>query len=173
MAGTDAPGRPGSPIRATDDEALALARTLSRERVGALGTLDRGHPAVSRVALIVADGTPVLLTSDLSQHSRAMDADGRVSLLLGTSPGKGDPLAFPRITLFGTVAGVERGSCEHAALRTAWLAEHPKAFYVDFDDFRFHRLAVARASLNGGFGRAYELTDKEWAAALESDGPPG
>ena len=157
-----------SPIRETDGAALALAADLSRERIGALGVLDpSGYPAVSRVTVIVEGGAPVVLVSDLSHHTRAMRDDPRVSLLLGTAPPKGDPLAHPRITLTGDALPVERGTERHGALREAWLAAHPKAaLYVDFGDFRFWRIGVARASLNGGFGRAYELTGAEWRAAV-------
>src|SRR3546814_15139200 len=39
------------------------------------------------------------------------------------------------------------------------LFRSPKAaLYVDFPDFSFWRLEIARASLNGGFGRAYAMT---------------
>ena len=153
-----------SPFRPVDAAALALVRDLARETLGALATLDpTGHPAVSRVAVIVRGGAPVVLASDLSHHTRAMRADPRVSLLLGTPPSRGDPLAHPRVTAFGEASMVERGD-EHGALRGAWLAAHPKAaLYVDFADFHFWRIAVTRASLNGGFGRAHELTGEEWA----------
>ena len=164
-----------SPIRPTDGAALTLAGELARERIGALGVLDpSGYPAVSRVTVIVADGAQVVLVSDLSHHTRAMQGDGRVSLLLGTAPTgpnglKGDPLAHPRVTLYGVASPVERGTADHADLRTAWLAAHPKAaLYVDFGDFRFWRIAIARASLNGGFGKAYELTGEEWRGAVAS-----
>ena len=157
-----------SPIRPTDGAALALAADLARQRIGALGVLDpSGYPAVSRVTVIVAKGEPVVLVSDLSHHTRAMDADPRVSLLLGTAPPKGDPLAHPRVTLYGDASAVERGTEDHTRLRETWLAAHPKAaLYIDFGDFRFRRIAVTRASLNGGFGRAYELTGEEWREAV-------
>ena len=154
-----------NPIRETDDEALALARDLAAETLGAIGVLDpaSGFPAVSRATVIVRDGDPVLLVSELSHHTKAMAADPRVSVLLGTAPNKGDPLAFPRVTVFGRALKVERGDPNHAALREAWLAAHPRAaLYIDFLDFHFWRVGVERASLNGGFGKAYELTGEEW-----------
>ena len=159
-----------NPIRETDSEALALARELSREALGALSTIEpeTGFPAGSRIALIFDGGDPVTLVSDLSHHTKAMGADARCSVLLGTPPAKGDPLAFPRVTVFAEAQVIERKSDEHGRLREAWLAAHPKAaLYIDFGDFRFWRLAVTRASLNGGFGKAYELTRREWMNAVE------
>ena len=162
-----------NPIRETDDEALALARTLASETLSALATLDpgTGFPSVSRATTIVEGGAPVVMISDLSHHTRALKADPRCSIMLGTAPEKGDPLAFPRVTVFARGAPVERGTDEHGTLREAWLAAHPKAaLYVDFADFRFWRLKVERASLNGGFGKAYELTAEEWGRACGPEG---
>ena len=48
---------------------------------------------------------------------------------------------------------------EQARAERRYLNRHPKArLYAGFADFAFFRLAVERASLNGGFGKAYHLT---------------
>ena len=158
-------------LRETDDTARRLAKDLIRTaRFGALAAIEpmSGHPLASRVALATdIDGTPVILTSTLSGHTAAILADPRSSLLVG-EPGKGDPLAHARITLFTRARRIERGSDDHARLRRRYLARHPKAeLYVDFGDFAFFRLEMERASLNGGFGKAYELKRKD--LALEGD----
>ncbi|TPV97443.1 MAG: hypothetical protein USCAAHI_03116 [Beijerinckiaceae bacterium] len=42
-----------------------------------------------------------------------------------------------------------------AVLKARFLAKHPKsAFYADFADFSFWRVAMDEAHLNGGFARA-------------------
>lgn len=52
-----------------------------------------------------------------------------------------------------------RGPCPHSR---AILRRHPRSkLYVDFPDFGFFRLNPLRASLNGGFGRAYALTAED------------
>lgn len=149
------------PLLPVDDGARRLARGLLRTaRHGALATLDPadGAPLATRTALATdMDGTPVLLTSTLSAHTQALLADARCSLLVG-EPGKGDPLAHPRLTVTGRAERVTEEDLR-ARLRRRYLARHPKAeLYVDFPDFGFWRLRVARASLNGGFGRAYAMT---------------
>ena len=151
-----------SPIRPTDDEARGLARKLIDDaKFAALGFSEpeSGQPLVSRVAVAVdGGGAVVVLASDLSGHSRALANDPRASLLLG-EPGKGDPLAHPRITVIGVMERIDRASSDHGELRPVWLRRHPKAeLYIDFADFRFYRLRATRALLNGGFGKAYELT---------------
>ena len=146
-------------LREVDDDARRLAGSLLRcERYAALGALEPGTgvPLVSRVAVATSvDGSPIFLISQLSAHFGALEADPRCSLLLGT-PGKGDPLAHPRMTLVGRAVKTEGE--ERARLRARFLARHPKsALYADFGDFAFWRVEMERASLNGGFGKAFEL----------------
>src|SRR3546814_2848329 len=103
------------------------------------------------------DGSLYFLASTLSTHTQALLADPRCSLLVG-EPGKGDPLAHPRLTMTGSAERIGTGDLRER-LKRRYLARHPKAaLYVDFPDFSFWRLELARASLNGGFGRAYAMT---------------
>ncbi|MGR6468749.1 HugZ family pyridoxamine 5'-phosphate oxidase [Rhizobium sp. PAMB 3182] len=155
-----------SVIRETDDEARGLARALLRSAsYAALSVLEpgTGFPFVSRTLVATAtDCAPAILVSALSTHTKALRADGRASLLAG-EPGKGDPLAHPRVTVQCIAEPVERDSPAHATLRRRFLARHPKAaLYIDFPDFSFFRLVPQRASLNGGFGRAYLLEGSEF-----------
>lgn len=155
-----------SVLRDTDDEARTLARTLLRgARSGSLAAIEPesgGFPFVSRVLVgMDVDGVPVILISKLSTHTRALIADSRASLLTG-EPGKGDPLAHPRLTVQCTAEQVTRDSEAHARIRERFVRRHPKSkLYVDFPDFGFFRLRPLRASLNGGFGRAYVLTAED------------
>ncbi len=154
-----------SPIRETDEEARRLARKLLRgARYASLAVIDpqTGFPSVSRALLgIDLDGVPVILVSDLASHTVALKNDARCSILTG-EPGKGDPLAHPRITVFCNAEPVDRQSEDHARIRARFIARHRKAeLYVDFADFRFFRLAPVSAALNGGFGKAYLLSGEE------------
>lgn len=148
------------PVRPTDDDARALGRQLLRgARSGALATLGRdGHPSSSLVSLATdSDGTPLILVSALSSHTGHLEADPRCSLLLAPG-GKGDPLAHARITLKLVARRIARDGAEGERIRRRFLARQPKAaLYVDFGDFSFFALDLQGASLNGGFGRAYEL----------------
>ena len=148
------------PLLPVDDAARRLAGGLLRSaRHGALATLDPGDgaPLATRTGLASdMDGSPVFLTSTLSAHTRALLADPRCSLLVG-EPGKGDPLAHPRLTVTGHAERIAEGDARER-LKRRYLARHPKAaLYVDFPDFGFWRLQVDRASLNAGFGRAYAM----------------
>jgi putative heme iron utilization protein len=63
---------------------------------------------------------------------------------------------------------VDRDSAEHPNAARRYLNRHPKAkLYAALADFSFFELAIERASLNGGFGKAYQLTRTD----LLSEGP--
>jgi putative heme iron utilization protein len=156
-------------IRPTDADAIRLGKTLIRSaRYGAIAVLDpeTGTPLASRVGVATdIDGAPLILISMLSAHTRAIVADPRCSLLLG-EPGKGDALAHPRITLVCRAARLDRGTPEQARAERRYLNRNPKAqLYVGLGDFSIFRLEIERGSLNGGFGKAYDLTPMDLLTA--------
>jgi putative heme iron utilization protein len=158
---------PADVLREVDADARALARRLLTDaRHGALAVIEAGsgHPAASRVAIALdEDGAPIILTSTLAAHTAALLAEPRCSLLLG-EPGAGDPLAHPRMTLFGLARRLARDSLEGRRARERYLLAHPRAaLYADFADFAFWRIEPLRASLNGGFGRAWVLQASDLA----------
>jgi putative heme iron utilization protein len=157
-------------LQPVDDNARRLSKTLIRTaRHAALGTLDPtdGSPFVSRVSLATTmDGAPIFLISRLSGHFTNVEADARCSLLVG-EPGKGDPLAHPRITLIGKGEMLQPGR-ERDNARRRYLSRHPKgALYADFPDFAFWRFRITRASLNAGFGKAFAPKTNDLATSLE------
>jgi heme iron utilization protein len=162
-----------NPIRETSAEAIALARWLvAKAKYGSLAFADpeSGAPSVSRVA-VAADqrGMPILLISDLSRHTQALKHDPRCALMLG-EPGKGDPLAHPRVTLACIARKMPREGDEFDSISACFLAHQPKtALYIGFADFSFFRLNIQSAALNGGFGKAFNLTA---ADMLERTGHP-
>lgn len=148
-------------IRETDAQSIQLAKTLLRSaRYGALAVIDpaTGAPLASRVGVATdIDGTPLILISMLAPHTGALLADPRCSLLVG-EPGKGDALAHPRMTLVCRATRLERNTPEQVRAERRYLNRNPKArLYAGLGDFSFFRLKVERASLNGGFGKAYLL----------------
>lgn len=153
---------PKSVIRPTDEASLKLARRLVREaRYGALSVLEpeAGHPFASRVLVGTdIDGVPVILASALATHTKALLSDPRCALLIG-EPGRGDPMAWPRITVLCDAERIDLDSESDSRTRSRFLRRHPKAkLYASFRDFTFFRLVPKSASLNGGFGRAYIIS---------------
>lgn len=177
---TDMPPKKIDPIRATTPEAIRLAKTLVRQaRYGAMAFLDpsTGNPGVSRVA-VAPDfaGAPVILVSSLSAHTKAILANPNCSILLG-EPGKGDPLAHPRISVSAAAEFLDRSNPETARIADRFLRRNPKAkLYAGFADFSFVRLTPSNASLNGGFGQAFNLEkaeilspDIEWQDGFDNE----
>lgn len=160
--------KPTSPVRPADDDARRLARRLlAQARTAALATISKsGFPNATRIAFLDMGGSGLTFVSSLSAHARALAADPRCALLVGEPPAKGDPLVGPRLSLRAVASPVRHGSAAHEGLLALWLAAHPKArLYAGFADFHFLRLEWRDASLNGGFGKAHDLT----AADLGSD----
>src|SRR5579863_10134289 len=144
-----------------DFDPKTVAKGLLRAtRAGALATIDRntGHPFASLVNVATdIDGSPLILVSRLSTHTANLEIDGRASLLLA-STGKGDPLAYPRLTLSGSFVQIPRDDPQASRVRRRFLARHPKSeLYAGFGDFSFWRLQTVSAHLNGGFARAADL----------------
>ena len=154
-----------NPVRPTDKAACELARKLVDEaKFASIAVLEpqSGMPVVSRIGVATdEDGNLVFLASELSNHTKALSSDPRASIMVG-EPGKGDPLAHPRITLIGEIEIIDRNRKQHTSLRERYLDHHPKAsLYVDFLDFHFFRMNLQRANLNGGFGKAFELEPRD------------
>ncbi len=153
------------PVRKTDDEAIRLARKLLNEtKYASLGVNDTmsDFPLVSRVAAGFSQKTGLFFAgSDLSLHSKCLVKDKKCSLMLG-EPGKGDGLAYARITFVGEASRIGNDHALRGEFREIFVSTHPKAeLYIDFLDFGFYPLKLNRAYLNGGFGKAYHLEKQD------------
>lgn len=144
--------RPTLPSKA---DAATQARILLRSRrSAALATAmatEGGWPYASLVTVACdVDGSPILLLSRLSDHTRNLDRDPRASLLLEDASRRANPQTGPRLTLLGRIL-----PDAEPRLRRRFLARHPgAALYADFTDFRIFRMQVERGHWVGGFGQA-------------------
>lgn len=147
------------------DGVRRLIRACDRASLGT-ALADGGWPYASLVLTACDPGAaPILLISDLADHTRNIAADPRISLLYDGTAGLAEPLAGARATVLGRA---ERS--DDPALRARYLARHPgAAIYADFADFGIYRVTVERAHLVAGFGRI------DWVEAGEVlyDGPAG
>lgn len=145
------------------------ARTLmAASRVGSLATLSSvepvGYPFGSVVAYALdAVGRPLLLLSDIAEHTRNLKADPRASLMTKEDDRPGDVLALGRVTLVGDLHVV--GDDEAQAVEAAYLEAHPDTVYAGFKDFNFYRLDVASVRYVGGFGHMSWVGADDYAAA--------
>ena len=141
-------------------EAAALCRQLVRSAgTAALATAEKDRDAwpYASLVLVAADhaARPLLLLSDLADHTKNMAVDGRVSLLFDGTAGLADPLTGARAALQGRVRKLEAEAAV-APARQRFLARHAGAEgYADFGDFNFYRVEPERFHLVAGFGRIH------------------
>ena len=151
------------------DEARAvrdLIRRLDRAALACLLPDPAGPRPYASLVLSAVDHdlSPILLLSDLAEHSKAIAADPRVSLLFDGTAGLDQPLTGARVSLVGRAA-----ISDDERLSSRYLARHPDAaMYAGFKDFRFYRVTVERAHLVAGFGRIHWLSARE----LMPEAPP-
>ena len=151
-----------------DFDPSRLARSLlRRSRQGALATLmaGTGDPYCSLVNVAShADGSPILLISQLALHTKNILGDARVSLMLDERT-TGDPLEGARIMLAGHAE--QAGADDAAALRRRYLNAHPSAeAFVEFKDFSFFQIRPTGAHLVAGFGRIVDLAPERFLTEI-------
>ncbi len=131
-----------------------FSRTLARGGEAALSTLTDGFPYGSLIQYACdGQGQPLMLISDLAEHTQNLLIDPRASLLIWDAPGELDPLAAGRVTLIGRAVKARDGLDDY-------LKRHPQArAYASFKDFHLWRLEVERVRYVGGFGHM------SWVAA--------
>lgn len=130
----------------------------------------RPYAALVTVAC-AADGSPLLLLSGLSEHTRNLAAEPRAALLFEAASRRRNPQTGPRVTVLGRIEPTSRPQDSRR-----FLARHPDAaLYAGFGDFGFYRMAVERAHYVGGFARAEWIDGarlvlaSETAAAVEAE----
>jgi len=144
------------------------ARSLARRCTRAtLATSLNGAPYASLVLLAVdRDASPLLLLSELAQHSRNIAFEPRVSLLIDGTEGHADPLTGPRLTLLGRAVLSDDLRC-----LARFVARHPaSAAYAEFRDFHLYRVAVERGHLVAGFGRIDWIAGADFLFAQDAGG---
>jgi len=168
--GRPSPRTEDAPSDARAPSHAERARTLAAgARSAALATIARdpqGFPFASLVTVAVDDrGRPLLLLSELAEHTANLHARPEASVLLTEPLGTHDQaLALGRVTILGPCAKV--GAEERTAVREAFLAAQPAAsFYVDFKDFAFYRLEPSALRYVGGFGRMSWVSADDYRTA--------
>lgn len=131
-------------IRASDRAVLSTAMTGDGWPYGSLVLTACDHAA-----------RPLLLISELAEHTKNLAGDARASLLFDGTAGLDSPLTGARVTVMGRLTPTE-----DAGLVGRYVARHPDAgMYLGFADFRLFEMAVKRAHIVAGFGAIH------WIAA--------
>ena len=164
----------------TEEPPGRIVRDLMRRagQAGLATALARDASAWPYVSLVLValdhDASPLLLLSNLAEHSRNIAVDPRIALLFDGTAGWPDPLAGPRASVLGRAE-----PAVSPRLLARYTARHPAAeAYAGFGDFKLYRVVVERAHLVAGFGRVhwiegcevlFDMAGAEPLAAAEAD----
>lgn len=145
-------------------EVRGLIRRTDRAVLSTVQRDSGGWPHGSLVLVACDhDAAPLLLISDLADHTKNIKADDRISLLYDGTAGLDDPLTGSRATVMGRAAPVT-----DFRMKARFLARHPGAeLYAGFADFNLYRVTIARAHVIAGFGRIH------WVDGDAVSGPSG
>ena len=138
------------------NEALTARRLLNHQSVGVMSThsIDvEGYPFGSIAPYTLNyDGEPIILISDIAQHTRNIKQNNRVSLTV-FDPQADDPQSGSRLTWIGDSQPIDASDAE---TRDRYLRYFPSAeSYFDTHDFSFYRIGLRRARFIGGFGQIF------------------
>jgi heme oxygenase (biliverdin-IX-beta and delta-forming) len=143
-------------MAAMSDQASISRRLLHQQSVGVLSTHSvdvAGYPfgSIAPYALNY-DGEPILLISDIAQHTRNIKHNSKVSLTVFDQQAD-DPQASGRLTWVGDAEPVDLRDAE---TRDRYLRYFPSSeSYFETHDFSFYRIRLRRARFIGGFGQIY------------------
>lgn len=141
-------------------DACTLLNACYQSVLSTLSLEYQGYPFGSVAPFCLdASGQPLLLISDIAQHTKNLKADARASMIVFE---RGDDIqSCARLTLLGRVQALAEGDLAEADIEAAaerYYRYFPQSRdYHRTHDFRFYRLQVERCRFIGGFGRIHWL----------------
>lgn len=141
-----------------------LAQLLRNTRIAALGTIHEGEPNLAMVAVAVESdfSSFYIYVSRLGKHTRDMETDPRVSLLLTEADDdRADPQTLARISLQGKAEIVERSSNDYTRIKSLYLTRFPEAEKLfSLGDFSLWRINPKGGRFVAGFGQAFNIVQE-------------
>jgi putative heme iron utilization protein len=112
-----------------------------------------GYPFGSIAPYAVGhDGKPIILISDIAQHTRNIKRNNKVSLTV-FDPNTDDPQSSSRLTWIGDAEPIDQADID---ARDRYLRYFPTSeSYFGTHDFSFYRIGLKRARFIGGFGQIF------------------
>jgi putative heme iron utilization protein len=143
---------------------LHARHLIRRSGKACLATLDRndGAPYASLVLFApLADASPVMMLSDLAEHTQNIAASSACSLMIDGTEDMSETMASMRLTLQGHIRKIE-----NATAKRRLILRHPEtAIYAGFSDFNLYQITVDRMHLIGGFGMIHWLAAEDVLAS--------
>ena len=148
--------------------AQARALVRSRDRAALATAMNKdGWPYASLVMIACdASANPLLMISELAEHTQNILVEDRVGLLIDGTDGLDNPLTGARVTLVGHAA--KTTDTDHL---NRYIARHPDAaLYAEFADFAVYRLEVERIHMVAGFGAIHWIEKSTYGFDLTAMG---
>jgi heme iron utilization protein len=145
-------------------------RYLRRHRHGVLSTISKklgGYPFGSVVPCVPDHSArPVIFISRLAEHTKNLDADPRVSLLVRDT--NSDVQDSARLTLIGNAVHANNNL---AALEARYLKYVPDAArLVSLGDFSFYQIEPVALRYIGGFGAIHWISAQDYTPLANTMG---
>ena len=100
-----------------------------------------------------ANGTPIVLLSEIAQHTKNLRRDPRVSLFVRDPHASGDAQASWRVTVLGRARQLASDQRDLAEIHARYRERVPNApSYLGTHDFSYFALEPVRVRAIGGFG---------------------
>ena len=146
---------------------------IRAERNGALCTLSRkmeGWPFGSITPYALTDNAdPLIMISEIAEHTRNLKADARASLLVQDSSALNDPQAGARATLVGYAMPVPEPLLEDARRRYLELFPASSGYFAAHD-FSLYQIKISDVRFIGGFGEIYWMSAGELVEGKSESG---
>lgn len=162
MAHAGGAGRGRGPVNPA--ERIDLTQSLlATVRIASLSTLGPDGPFCSMAPFAFDAEKPAfyLHLSRMARHTRNVEADPRVSMLVCDTDGADkNPLALARITCTGTAVPVP----DDSSAKKHYLSRFPEASPIfSLPDFCLYAIVPNALRLVAGFGKAYDISPADLA----------
>ncbi len=138
-----------------------LSRLIRNTRIATLGTLHEGEPNLAMVAYAFAEDFSAFYVhvSRLGKHTRDMETDPRVSLLIAeTDDRRADPQTLARLSLQGTAEMLPRDASEYIKVKASYLQRFSEAEqFFRLGDFNLWQIIPKSGRFVAGFAQAFNL----------------
>jgi heme iron utilization protein len=142
-------------------------KLFSKESTGILSTHSNeipGYPFGSVTPYCLDfNFNPIILVSEIAEHTKNMDRDSKVSLTLSESSLESEKQALGRFTYVADAERVKANSEDYMSVSKIYLRYFPAAkHYFKAHNFHFYRLNLVKGRYIEGFGKIYWITQEEW-----------
>lgn len=143
-----------------------LSQLIRSARYAAIGTVCEGAPFVSMILFAASPDLQAFYTliSRLAQHTRDIERDPRVSLMLVESGDdvSDDPQQLARVSISGEAHPISPTDPAYESIKSLYLEKYPQTgFNLTLADFSFFRITPRAVRFVGGFAQAFNLSAED------------